>query len=101
MPERNIMKKYVQSEGILELCFPIREMYIKMPLQLRYKIENIFDNIVKVFAPKSKCNLNYMLSKIKKYKEQCDFIREYNNSCEKEDLIKDSNNKWFVDFRSE
>lgn len=98
MPERNIMKKYVQSEGILELCFPIREMYIKMPLQLRYKIENIFDNIVKVFAPKSKCNLNYMLSKIKKYKEQCDFIREYNNSCEKEDLIKDSNNKWFVDF---
>ncbi|KEI17806.1 hypothetical protein Z959_06065 [Clostridium novyi B str. ATCC 27606] len=98
MPERNIMKKYVQSEGILELCFPIREMYIKMPLQLRYKIENIFDNIVKVFAPKSKCNLNYMLSKIKKYKEQCDFIREYNNSCEKEDLIKDSNNKWFIDF---
>src|SRR3712207_4985906 len=73
-------------------------MYIKMPLQLRYKIENIFDNIVKVFAPKSKCNLNYMLSKIKKYKEQCDFIREYNNSCEKEDLIKDSNNKWFIDF---
>ncbi|KGM92898.1 type I-D CRISPR-associated helicase Cas3' [Clostridium botulinum] len=98
MPERNIMKKYVESDGILELCFPLREMYIKMPLQLRYKIEHIFDNIIKVFAPKCKCNLKYMLSKVKKYQDKCVFIKDYNLSSQKEYLIQNIDNKLFVDF---
>lgn len=98
MPERNIMKKYVESDGILELCFPLRQMYIKMPLQLRYKIEHIFDNIARVFAPRSKCNLKYMLSKVKKYQDECAFIKDYSMSPEKESLIQSIDNKLFVEF---
>lgn len=98
MPERNIMKKYIESNGILELCFPLREIYIKVPSKLKDNIEKIFNNIVQVFAPKSKYSFKYMLNKISNYKKQCFFINEYNRTSENKKIVENIDNKLFLDF---
>lgn len=98
MPERNIMKKYIESNGILELCFPMHEIYKSMPYKLRKDIENIFNTVTQVFAPKINYNFKAMLHKISHYKNQCVFISEYNRSSQKEELIQNIDNKLFLDF---
>ncbi|MBW9152363.1 type I-D CRISPR-associated helicase Cas3' [Clostridium estertheticum] len=98
MPERNIMKKYIETKGILELCFPMKEMDRKMSQQNKYIIRNLFDMIISVFAPKSKENFKGLSAKINKYKTQCIFINEYNKSSEKKEVVQNIDNKLFIDF---
>ncbi|MDW8801442.1 type I-D CRISPR-associated helicase Cas3' [Clostridium sp. A1-XYC3] len=98
MPKRNIMKKYIESSGILELCFPLEEVYMKMPYQLRNKIEGMFNSVTEVFAPKSRYNFKFMREKIKNYKKQCAFINEYNKTSKKKELIQNIDNSIFLDF---
>lgn len=98
MPERNIMKKYIESNGILELCFPIQEMYRKMAWQNKFIIENLFDMVISVFAPKSKESFKTLSAKISKYKRQCIFLNEYDKSNEKKEVVQNIDNKLFIDF---
>lgn len=98
MPERNIMKKYIESSGILELCFPMEEIYIKMPLKLKTNVEKIFNTVTEVFAPKTNYNFQYMLSRIKNYKKQCAFISDYNRTPQKKECIQNIDNILFLDF---
>lgn len=98
MPERNIMKRYVESNGILELCFPMKEMYRKMSQQNKFIIEDLFDMVISVFAPKSKQNFKGLSVKVDKYNKQCIFINEYTQSSEKEEVIKNIDNNLFIDF---
>ncbi|SUY46399.1 CRISPR-associated helicase Cas3, subtype CYANO [Clostridium putrefaciens] len=98
MPERNIMKRYIKSNGILELCFPISEMYRKMANQNKFVIEELFNMVISVFAPKSKQNFKWLLSRINKYKKQCIFIDKYTSSSEKEEVVQNIDNNLFIDF---
>lgn len=101
MPVRNIMKKYIESNGILELCFPMKEIQRKMSQQNKPIIENIFDIVIAVFAPNSKENFRGLLAKINKYNKQCLFINEYNKATEKEEIVQNVDNELFVDFTKE
>ncbi|GCD08741.1 type I-D CRISPR-associated helicase Cas3' [Clostridium tagluense] len=98
MPERNIMKKYIESNGILELCFPMKEIYRKMAQQSKHIVENIFNMVISVFAPKSKASFKSLSAKINKYQKQCIFINEYEKSSEKKEVVENIDNKLFIDF---
>lgn len=98
MPERNIMKKYIETNGILELCFPMQEMYRKMSQQNKAIIENLFDMVISVFAPRSKENFKGLSGKINKYKKQCMFINEYNKASDKKEIVQNIDNTLFIDF---
>ena len=98
MPERNIMRKYIETKGILELCFPLKEIYRKMSYRNRSIIENLFDMVISVFAPKSKENFKSLLAKINKYNKQCIFINEYNKSGDKKEVVQNIDNNLFIEF---
>ncbi|WP_053957663.1 type I-D CRISPR-associated helicase Cas3' [Inediibacterium massiliense] len=98
MPQRNIMKNYIESCSIVELCFPMSDIYSKMPYDLRNIVEELFDKAVKVFAPKSNYSFKYFRNKIRNYKKQCKFIRDYNQSSDKKEYIQYTDDYLFVQF---
>lgn len=101
MPERNIMKRYIENNGILEMCFPLSEINRKMPLNDRKIIEDIFDDIVKVFAPNKNHSFKNKLSIINKYRNKCAFLSEYDKIKEKDNKIIELDDKTFIEFIKE
>ncbi|MCT4509902.1 MAG: type I-D CRISPR-associated helicase Cas3' [Tepidibacter sp.] len=101
MPERNIMKKYIENNGILEMCFPLSEIYTKMHYKERIIIENMFNEMVEVFAPKKNHNFKSKLKIINDYKKKCLFLSEYNKSLNKDKKITELDDKTFVEFIKE